>query len=167
MAPDSGVVRLQGLRRGCLVDDGCGWAFEARLDSSGNARRATIHTTQSMPDSNPLRGGELNAAITREVIRVHNESHGRGPKKAFTVHNGNVVVTVLEEVLTPAERKLATNGESDAVLRMRHLYQHSMGPELKQSVEGLTHRQVTAFMSDNHIDPDMAVEIFILDTPLT
>ncbi|HET7120717.1 MAG TPA: Na-translocating system protein MpsC family protein [Solirubrobacterales bacterium] len=119
-----------------------------------------------MPDSKPLRGGELNAAITREVIRVHNESHGRGPKKAFTVHNGNVVITVMEEVLTPAERKLAGNGEADAVLRMRHLYQLSMGAELKQSIEGLTHRKVAAFMSDNHLDPDMAVEVFILDQPL-
>ncbi|HEU4599582.1 MAG TPA: Na-translocating system protein MpsC family protein [Solirubrobacterales bacterium] len=119
-----------------------------------------------MPDSIPLRGGELNAAITREVIRVHSDSHGRGPKKAFTVHNGNVVITVLEEVLSPAERKLVGGGESEAVLKMRQLYQRGMGPELKQSVETLTQRRVTAFMSDNHVEPDMAVEIFILDQPL-
>lgn len=119
-----------------------------------------------MSDSQPLSGGELNAAITREVIRIQNESHGRGPKKAFSFHNGNVVITVLEDVLSPAERKLADNGDREAVLKMRSLYQRSMGPELKKSIEAVTGRKVTAFMSDNHVEPDMAVEIFILDRPL-
>jgi len=116
-----------------------------------------------MLDSKPLSGGELNAAVTREVIRVHSESHGRGPKKAFSFYNGNVLTTVLEEVLTPSERRLAANGEGDAVLNMRRLHQRGMAPELKQSIEEITGRKVTAFMSDNHIEPDMAVEVFILD----
>ncbi|HEX6780654.1 MAG TPA: Na-translocating system protein MpsC family protein [Solirubrobacterales bacterium] len=119
-----------------------------------------------MPDSQPLSGGELNAAVTREVIRVQNECHGRGPKKAFSFHNGNVLVTVLEEVLTPAERKLASSGESDAVLRMRGLYQRSMAEELKRGIEAITGREVVAFLSDNHLEPDLAVETFILDRPL-
>ena len=119
-----------------------------------------------MPDSQPLSGGELNAAVTREVIRIQNESHGRGPKKAYSFHNGNVLVTILEEVLTPAERKLAGSGESDAVLRMRRLYQRSMAPELKKGIEAITGREVVAFMSDNNLEPDMAVETFILDRPL-
>jgi uncharacterized protein YbcI len=119
-----------------------------------------------MPDSDPLSGGELNAAVTREVIRVQNESHGRGPKKAFSFHNGTVLVTVLEEVLTPAERRLGEGGEEDAVLAMRELYQRSMEPELKRSVEEVTQRRVVALLSDNHFDPDIAVETFILDRPL-
>jgi uncharacterized protein YbcI len=149
------------------MDDGRGWASKARLGSSGPLARAQTWTCPPMPDSQPPRGGELNAAVTREVIRIQNESHGRGPKKAFSFHNGNVIVTVLEEVLTPAERKLAGNGESDAVLNMRRLYQRTMGAEMKKSIEAVTGRRVTAFMSDNHIEPDMAVEVFILDEPLT
>ena len=119
-----------------------------------------------MLDSKPLSGGELNAAVTREVIRVQNESHGRGPRKAFSFHNGNVLTTVMEEVLTPAERRLAGNGESEAVLRMRSLYQKSMEPELKKCVEKITGCKVLALLSDNHLEPDMAVEVFILDRPL-
>jgi uncharacterized protein YbcI len=42
-----------------------------------------------------------------------------------------------------------------------------MGEELTRSVEELTGNNVIAFMSDNHLDPDMAVEVFILDEPLT
>lgn len=120
-----------------------------------------------MSEPRPLSGGELNAAVTREVVRVQSESQGRGPRKAFSFHNGNVLITVLEEVLTPAERRLASNGEGDAILDMRRLYQRSMAPELKASVEAVTGRQVVAFLSDNHLEPDLAVEIFILDLPLT
>lgn len=120
-----------------------------------------------MSDLQPLRGGELNAAVTREVIRVQSESQGRGPKKAFSFHNGNVLITVLEEVLTPAERNLAANGDAEAVLNMRRLYQQSMASELKACIGAVTGRRVVAFMSDNHIEPDMAVETFILDQPLT
>jgi uncharacterized protein YbcI len=120
-----------------------------------------------MLDSKPLSGGELNAAITREVIRVHNESHGRGPKKAFSFHNGNVLTTVMEEVLTAAERRLADSGEREAVLNMRSLYQRSMEPALKKAIEEVTGRKVLALMSDNHLEPDMAVEVFILDSALT
>lgn len=108
----------------------------------------------------------MNAAVTREVVRVQNESLGRGPKKAFTFHKGNVLVTVLEEVLTPAERKLAADGDGEAVLNMRRLYQRSMATQLKACVEAITGLQVVAFLSDNHIEPDMAVETFILDQPL-
>ena len=34
------------------------------------------------------------------------------------------------------------------------------------AVERLTGRKVLAFISGNHIDPDIAAELFILDSPL-
>lgn len=114
-----------------------------------------------------LRGGELNAALTREVVRIHTANLGRGPNKSFTFHNGNVVVTVLQDVLTKAEQNLSSNAHGEAVLEMRQLFQKTMAEELKQSVEQLTDRAVVACMSDNHLEPDMAVEVFILDSPLS
>jgi uncharacterized protein YbcI len=108
-------------------------------------------------------GGELNAALTGEVVRIHTANMGRGPKRSFSLHHGNVVVTVLQEAMTRAEQSLARNGNGDAVLSMRRLVQGAMGDELRVSVERLTGRRVVAFMSDNHLDPDMAVEVFILD----
>jgi uncharacterized protein YbcI len=110
-----------------------------------------------------LSGGELNAALTREVVRIHTANLGRGPDKSFSFHSGNVVVTVLQDVLTKAEQSLSTSDHGDAVLAMRRLFQRTMGEEMKESVERLTGRKVLAFMSDNHLEPDMAVEVFILD----
>lgn len=146
--------------------DGRGWASEARLGSSVTLVASADLKTLSMSDSQPLRGGELNAAVTREVIRIQSESHGRGPKKAFSFHNGNVLVTILEEVLSPAERRLAGNGQGEAVLKIRRLYQSTMAAEMKERIEAVTERRVIAMMSDNHVEPDMAVEVFILDRPL-
>jgi uncharacterized protein YbcI len=117
-------------------------------------------------ESERLAGGELNAAITREVVRILTASLGRGPKKASSFHNGSVVVTLMEEGMTPAERSLAAGGEADEVLRIRRAVQRTLHDELISSLERLTRRRVVAFMSDNNIDPDLAVEVFVLDRPV-
>ena len=38
-----------------------------------------------------------------------------------------------------------------------------MRDDLVKLVEDTLDRKVVAFMSDNHIDPDMAVEVFVLE----
>jgi uncharacterized protein YbcI len=118
-----------------------------------------------MEGAGQLSGGELNAEVAREAVRVHTANLGRGPKKSFAFYNGNIVVVVLEGAMTRAEQNLAANGEAETVLSLRHLFQRTMADEMKGSVERLTGRRVLAFMSDNHIEPDLAVEIFVLDTP--
>jgi uncharacterized protein YbcI len=113
-----------------------------------------------------LTGGELNAAISQAVVKVHSQYVGRGPTKARTFHRGNVVVTVMEDAMTKAERSLASDGKLEAVLMMRRGFQGTMRDDLVFEVERLTGRKVMAFMSDNHADPDLAAEIFILDAPI-
>ena len=114
-----------------------------------------------------LKGGELNAAITSALVGIHTEHLGRGPKTASTFHHGNVVVTLMSEVMTPAERTLARTDKGDAVIHMRQLFQETMEADFREAVEHLTGRNVVAFISGNHIEPDVASETFLLDTPLT
>lgn len=109
-----------------------------------------------------LSGGELNAAITSELVRVHTAAIGRGPRKAYSFHSGDALVTVMLEVLTRAEQTLVSYGEGDAVLAMRRLSQRAMAEEMESAVARLTGRKVLAVMSDNHLDPDMAVQVFVL-----
>jgi uncharacterized protein YbcI len=68
--------------------------------------------------------------------------------------------------LTKAEKSLATDGKKDLVLGMRHAFQETMQSELTGIVEELTGRRVVAFMSANHVDPDLAAEVFVLDQPI-
>lgn len=119
-----------------------------------------------MSQPQQLVGGELNAAITREVVRIHAENLGRGPKKSSTFYNGNVVITIMSEVMTRAEQRLTTNGNGDSVRATRQLLQRLIDGDLRASVEALTGRRVVASMSDTHLDPDMAVGVFVLDGPI-
>jgi len=113
----------------------------------------------------PLSGGELNAAITRELVRIHTAAIGRGPRKSYSFHSGDTLVTVMLGVLTRAEQTLVSHGEGEAVLDMRRLSQRAMAEEMGAAVARLTGREVLATMSDNHLDPDLAVQVFVLVPP--
>jgi uncharacterized protein YbcI len=110
-------------------------------------------------------GGELNAAVARAVVHHHSEHRGRGPTRAQAFHRGNILVVILQDAMTTAERSLAAGGHGDAVMRARDAFQETMGGELVEAIEELTGCSVTAFMSANHVDPDMSAEIFVLDRP--
>lgn len=108
-------------------------------------------------------GGELNAALTSAIVGIHNEQVGRGPSRAYSFHYDDVVVTIMHQVMTRAELTLVASGEAEAVTATRALYQRAMKPEFVAAVERLTGRTVVAFVSGNHPDPDIAVEVFMLD----
>jgi len=116
--------------------------------------------------SETLKGGALNAAISNAVVGLLSQNTGKGPTKARTIHSGKVVLCILEDTMTKAERSLATHGKEDFVLEMRHAFQETMQEQLTDAVEALTGRKVVAFMSANHVDPDLAAEVFVLDEPV-
>ena len=62
-----------------------------------------------------------------------------------------------------AGEELVDNDQDDFVLDMRHRFQNAMREDLIAAVEMNTERKVIAFMSENHIDPDMAAEVFVLE----
>ena len=101
--------------------------------------------------------------ISRRSVQLLREYTGRGPTKARTVISHDSVTVLLEDTLTRGERKLVENGLADHVLTGRHQYQLVMRADLVHVIEQETGRKVIAFMSDNHIDPDMAAEVFVLD----
>lgn len=107
--------------------------------------------------------GEIDAAISNAIVGLIREHVGRGPTKARTIHSGKFVLCVLEDTMTKAERTLASAGEEDSVLRIRHALQQVMRNEMANAVEAFTQRKVVAFMSANHIEPDLSAELFILD----
>jgi uncharacterized protein YbcI len=91
------------------------------------------------------------------------EYTGRGPTKARTSIRDDVIMVVLEDTLTKGERALVRNGRSEKVIDLRGEFQAAMSTDAVEAIEGLTGRSVAAFMSANHIDPDLAAEIFVLE----
>ena len=106
--------------------------------------------------------GSMSAAISNAVVRCTREYTGRGPTKARTYISPDTITTFLSDTLTKGERALAEIGEQDQVMEMRRAFQRAMRNDLCAEIEKITQRQVIAFFSDNHIDPDMAIESFVL-----
>ena len=111
----------------------------------------------------PRTDGPLTAQITNAVVGVFRDYTGRGPTKARTFLNDELVQVLLEDTMTTAERQLAQGGEHEFVLQLRRKFQEVMRSDLVQAVEQLGGRRVIAFMSDNTLEPDMALESFVVE----
>jgi uncharacterized protein YbcI len=107
--------------------------------------------------------GELAARISTIVVQALARTTGRGPTKAKTTLGTNGVFVVLQDSLTHGEQTLADAGQGAAVLDLRRRWQGVMEAEVSREIEEATGRKVIGFMSDNHIDPDLAVEVFVLE----
>ena len=57
-------------------------------------------------------------------------------------------------------------GEPDRVLEMRRDFQRMMKERYSEMIEELTGRKVLAFLSQAHVEPDLTIEIFLMDGPL-
>jgi Na+-translocating membrane potential-generating system MpsC-like protein len=69
---------------------------------------------------------------------------------------------LLEDIYTAAERTLIDTGHWETVKKTRQEFQMAMREPFTAAVEDATGRKVIAFMSQVHLDPDVAAEIFIL-----
>ena len=105
----------------------------------------------------------MHAAISDAVVRITADYTGRGPTRARTTINDEWVFVTLSDILTKGERKLATTGRAQFVRDTRKAFQDAMRDEFVAEIEALTGRPVIAFLSDNHIDPDVAIEAFELE----
>lgn len=104
----------------------------------------------------------MTAAISSAVVRLMREYTGRGPTKARTYMDENLITVVLEDTMTMGERSLVRDGKVELVLQTRKAFQNTMEAQLVAAVERHSGRSVRVFLSDNHVDPDVAIESFVL-----
>jgi uncharacterized protein YbcI len=107
--------------------------------------------------------GEGLARITSALVSLHKEFYGRGPVKAKTFLVNDTVICVLEGGFTIVERTLIDAGEASAVHDIRRRFQAVMKAQFSGVVEEALGRTVRAYMSQVHTDPDIAVELFMLE----
>jgi uncharacterized protein YbcI len=119
------------------------------------------------PPRQPTAAGELNAALARGAVRIARSVVGRGPAKAHAFFHDNVFVVLLEDTQTRAEKSLVEDGQGDTVLELRRGLQQTMRGPLVLLVERLTGGTVTAMMSASHVAPDLDIEVFVLDRPVS
>src|SRR3954452_21773381 len=121
------------------------------------------HFAQGPNANSPRSDGELAAAISNAVVTMLARTTGRGPSKAKTTIGDDGIFVVLEDTLTRGEQNLSDAGEDAAVLDLRRRWERVMEHDVSGDTERLPHRRVVGFMNDNHIDPDLAVEVFVLE----
>jgi uncharacterized protein YbcI len=114
----------------------------------------------------PLGGGRLLAEITNRIVAFMREHYGRGPIKAKTYVLDNLIVCVLTDGFLALERTMVAGGEGERVLEMRRDFQGLMKKRYSEMIEELTGRKVLAFLSQAHIEPDLTVEMFLMDGPV-
>jgi uncharacterized protein YbcI len=107
--------------------------------------------------------GPIASQISREIVQVHAELYGRGPTRAKTHIADDYVLCVLEEVFTPAEKTLIRAGNAAQVQSNRQAFQEAVGSDFVSIVEAASGRTVRAFLSQVHVETDLAVELFMLE----
>jgi uncharacterized protein YbcI len=108
----------------------------------------------------------LNRDISRSLVALFKESTGRGPKRARTYVQDSLVITVLYDMMTKAEKTLKDEHREDTVRSLRRIFQGTFRDEAIEIVQRLTGRKVVAFLSDHAVDPDYAIEAFVLEPGL-
>lgn len=107
--------------------------------------------------------GIVAGQISKRAVKILAAHTGRGPTSVRTYINEDLVTIVCKNLLTSGERNLTDHGKLDAVLEGRRAYQETMEGELITAVEELVGRRVIAFLSANHLEPDVEIESFVLE----
>ena len=107
--------------------------------------------------------GGLRQEISNAVVGLYKESYGKGPTRCRTYLHTDLVIVVLGEGYTAAEQTLFEAGKWYEVRQTRQIWQDTMKERFVRTIEQLTDRTVRAFMSASHQDPDLSVEMFVLE----
>jgi uncharacterized protein YbcI len=109
-----------------------------------------------------LRGDDLLNAVTVSMVALH-ERYYRAPATAKTQMLGNdLLACVLGGIFTDVEKTMIELQRGTVVQETRSAFQDAMQQKFIAEVERLSGREVLAFISNQHVGPDIEVELFVL-----
>jgi len=106
--------------------------------------------------------GAMLTEISNGMVRLLKEFYGRGPTRAKSYFQDDLVVCVMRGGFSRVEQTLLDGGRGQAVIQQRMEFQELMRERFSEIVEDVTHRRVIGFMSGNQQEPDLMCEVFIL-----
>lgn len=119
-------------------------------------------------DATNLRGDdtdtEATGLIARAIVAVYKEQFGRGPTRVkVTWADADTLLCILDDTLTPAERKLLRVGSHEAVRSVRSTLHYATLHEFCGPVEEHTGRKVRAYHSSiDTLAGGQVSEVFVL-----
>jgi len=109
-------------------------------------------------------GTSLLMDVSNAMVKLHKEQFGRGPTTARSYFAGpDILVSVLDTVLLPAEKKMVEMGDQARVRESRVAFQAATAQEFIMAVEGIVRRKVHAFASGVDPDHDVVFETFYFE----
>jgi uncharacterized protein YbcI len=137
-----------------------GVARSAKIDSRLEA--LTVVPLSKESDSTTRIHGDVLTLISDGLVSLLKEFYGRGPTRAKSYYEDDLVVCVLRGGFSRVEETLLAGGRGQAVIQQRMEFQEVMRKRFVGVIEGATGRTVIGFMSGNQQDPDLMCEVFIL-----
>ena len=119
-----------------------------------------LSPTHAQPTA--TRHGDVLTAISDGLVGLFKEFYGRGPTRAKSYYQDDLVVCVLSGGFSPVEQTLLEAGRGAAVISQRMEFQGIMRKRFEAVIEDATGRRVIGFMSGNQQAPDIMCEVFIL-----
>ena len=116
-----------------------------------------------MPAADVPQEVALTEAISAAMVELYGRVYGHDRTIATTYINDDVVVCILERILTTEETRLVGEGAAAQVIDGRVAFQTDLQDDFTAAVERLTQRRVVAFMSANQTSPGIASELFFLE----
>ena len=134
-------------------------------DSPEDAQGGPADPEETGQRREPPTEQEVTDEISSEILRIHEESYGKGAGKAVTFISENFVTVVLDDPeLLPNEKFLIDNGKHDTVMQVRTQYQHAIQASFRAAIERATGRKVIGFASTTSVDePRFVAELFKLE----
>ena len=112
--------------------------------------------------STPRTHGDVLTAVSDGLVGLLKEFYGRGPTRAKTYYEDDLVVCLLRGGFTRVEQTLLEGGRGSSVIQQRMDFQDLMRKRFEGVIEDATGRRMIGFMSGNQQDPDIMCEVFIL-----
>jgi uncharacterized protein YbcI len=110
----------------------------------------------------PSTRGDVLTAISDGMVALLKEFYGRGPSRAKSYYQDDLVVCLLRGGFSQVEQTLLEGGRGSAVIQQRMEFQDLMRDRFEAVIEAATGRDVIGFMSGNQQGPDIMCEVFIL-----
>ena len=113
-----------------------------------------------------LTGEPLLEAVTDAMVALHMRYHGRVPATAEThLLGSDLLACKLGGIYTDVEKTMIELQRTRVVHDTRREFQAATRHKFIAVVERFSGRTVAAFISNYHVGPDLAVELFLLEAP--
>jgi uncharacterized protein YbcI len=111
----------------------------------------------------PRTGGSIAEQLSTSFVQLMKAHGDRGPTKCRTYIDDDLIIVLMRGGFSRLENTLFEDGKWLDVRTTRQTFQDTMEGRFTETIELLTGRTVSAFMSASHQNPDMQIEMFVLD----